>query len=49
MLINIHEAYGTLNRLSQKRKSSQYIVIKALNIEQGKNIKVARKERPSSI
>jgi phosphopantetheine adenylyltransferase len=33
MAINIQEAYRTLNRLEQKRKSSHHIITKTLNVQ----------------
>jgi hypothetical protein len=33
ILMNLEEAYRTLTKLDEKRKSSRYIIIKTLNIQ----------------
>ena len=57
MGINVHEVYRTTNRLDQKRKSSQHIIIKTLNVQNKERIlkaargkgKVSYKGRPIRI
>lgn len=44
----IQEAYGNPNRLKQKRKSIQHIIIKTLNVK-NKNIKYCKGNRSSNI
>jgi hypothetical protein len=44
MGINVHEVYRTTNRLDQKRKSSQLIIIKTLNVQNKERILKASKE-----
>jgi hypothetical protein len=39
MPINVQEAYRTLNKLNQKRKSSYHIIIKTLNTQNKKKLK----------
>ena len=45
MAINVQDAYRTLNRLDQKRKSSCYIITKVLNTQSKKRILKAVKDR----
>jgi hypothetical protein len=43
--MNIQEAYGTSNRLDQKRNSSQYIIIKTTNAQNKDRILKAVREK----
>ena len=50
MDIKIQEAYRTLNKLDQERKSFHHIIIKSLNAQSKERIlKTARKKRPSNM
>jgi hypothetical protein len=45
MAIKVQEAYRTLNKWNQKRKSSRYIIIKTLDTQNKKRILIAVREK----
>lgn len=45
MPIKVQEAYGMPNRLGQKRKSTQYIITKMLNVHNNKRILKGKRKK----